>query len=103
REVVVNQDPDGGERTCRRHREQGASFDREPALVALVDPCCTRDEERRGRPEHVDGLARLVRVHLEEVDRVRDRRREDTEPEHEPATLESPPREREDTEDGREE
>ena len=73
------------------------------ALAPGVDPCGAGDEQRRRRPEDVDRAPRLIRGHLEQEDRVGDRRREEPEPEHEPAPLEPPAGEREDAEHRREE
>jgi hypothetical protein len=92
REVVVDEDPDADERAHRGHGEEWLPLHLEAPGLRLRNPGRGGDEQRRNGPEDVDELTCLVGAHLEEVDRVCDRGREETEPQNEPLAIDPPAR-----------
>ena len=101
-EVVVDEDARRDERADGRDREQRSTLDLEAVTRAVGHPGGRRDEEQRSRPEDVDPRSFDIRAfgRLEEVDGVRERRREDAEARGAASADPASTGEREDAEDG---
>ncbi len=100
-EVVVDEYSGRDQRTRRGNREERATVDLEALARAVGHPGRDCDQHEGGRPEDVNPGSLDIGAggRLEEVDGVRERRREDAEAEEEPASTRPSAGEGEDADD----